>query len=62
MRDTDGNPRTPRDPNTNLPNLGRTDHGTFRAASSTIDIVNREWKAALGTFSLSVWTLKTPHV
>ncbi|GAA54636.1 leishmanolysin-like peptidase, partial [Clonorchis sinensis] len=62
MRDTDGNPRTPRDPITNLPNLGRTDYGTFRAASSTVDTVNREWKSALGTFLLPVWTLKTPHV
>ncbi|KAF5404260.1 hypothetical protein PHET_02386 [Paragonimus heterotremus] len=62
MRDENGNPRTPRNPSTGLPNLGKNDHGIFIPDPNTVSTVARMWMSSQGMFKRSVRVLKTPNV
>ncbi|CAL8069022.1 unnamed protein product [Calicophoron daubneyi] len=60
MRDESGEPRTPRNPATQLPNLGRDSASYFIPSDSVITTVERTWMSAAGTFRRKIKVLRTP--
>ncbi|KAF7258263.1 hypothetical protein EG68_04664 [Paragonimus skrjabini miyazakii] len=60
LRDENGEPRTKRNPTTQLPALGYDSNGLFIPDKTTLDTVDRTWKSAKGTFMRRIKVLKTP--
>ncbi|KAF7260775.1 hypothetical protein EG68_01871 [Paragonimus skrjabini miyazakii] len=60
LRDENGEPRTRRNPNTQLPDLGVDSNGLYIPDKTTLDTVDRTWKSAKGTFIQKIKVLKTP--
>ncbi|TPP62498.1 Leishmanolysin peptidase [Fasciola gigantica] len=62
MRDENGNPRTKRDPSTDLPDLGQDAYSIFIPSNSTVDTITRTWVSAVTQSTRTVKILKTPNV
>ncbi|KAF8569082.1 hypothetical protein P879_06802 [Paragonimus westermani] len=60
LRNENGEPRTRRNPLTQLPDLGFDSNGLYTPGQSTMGTVVRIWKSVKGTFNRKVKVLKTP--
>ncbi|XP_018651919.1 leishmanolysin-2 (M08 family) [Schistosoma mansoni] len=62
LREEDGTPRTPRDPQTNLPALGQDSDYIYIASKSTVTKVQRIWVSAVSTTIRTVDAFVLPNV
>ncbi|CAH8856891.1 unnamed protein product [Trichobilharzia szidati] len=62
LRDENGNPRTPRDPQTDLPALGQDSDFIFNASTSTIRTFQRTWVSAVSTTTRTVSAFVLPNL
>ncbi|CAH8584315.1 unnamed protein product [Heterobilharzia americana] len=62
LRDENGNPRTPRDPYTNLPALGQDADFIYIASKSTITTFQRTWVSAVSTTSRTINAFVLPNL
>ncbi|KAF8564378.1 hypothetical protein P879_10152 [Paragonimus westermani] len=60
MRDENGEPRTRRNPFTQMPDLGIDSNGAYIPDEETVDTVYRSWKSVKGKFIRETKILKTP--
>ncbi|CAH8573696.1 unnamed protein product [Schistosoma curassoni] len=62
LREEDGTPRTPRDPQTNLPALGQDSDYIYLASKSTVTKVQRIWVSAVSTTIRTIDVIVLPSV
>ncbi|CAH8571053.1 unnamed protein product [Schistosoma guineensis] len=62
LREEDGTPRTPRDPQTNLPALGQDSDYIYLASKSTVTKVQRIWVSAVSTTIRTIDVFVLPSV